>query len=85
MEIILWALTFALKLVGIAVAFMVFKEVLKNGTGTFRTIVSTIGLCIQAGCLKVKSLLVNMIKKERENPEGPNEPDDPTKVEAHVV
>lgn len=85
MEVILWSFTVALKLVGIAVAFMVFKEVLKNGTGTFRTLIGTIGLAVQACCLKIKTLLLKSIKKERENLEGNKEPDDQTKVEAHVI
>ena len=65
MDAIIWSLNLALKLLGIAIGFMIFKEIIKHGTGTFRNIVETIGLGIQAICLKIRSALLKAIQKER--------------------
>lgn len=86
MDAIIWSLNPALKLLGIAIGFMIFKEILKHGTDTFRNIVETIGLGIQAICLKIRSALLKTISKERgEQPTQDQEAEEEEKHEAPVL
>lgn len=84
MDAILFAFRLAVNLLGIAVAFMVFKAVLSNGTGTIKDVINTIGLAIRALCLKARTALLNTIRKETLT-NGNKEPKNPNEVEAHVV
>ena len=86
MDAIIWNLNLALKLLGVAIAFMIFKEILKHGTGTFRSIIETIGLGVQTICLKIRSALLKAIQKERgEQPKSKEEAEEEEKHEAPVL
>ena len=81
MDAILFAFRLSVSMLGIAVAFMVFKAVLSNGTGAIREVIGTIGLALRALCLKARAALLNTIQKETLKT---NKNQDPHQVEAPV-
>lgn len=68
MEAVMWALSQAIKVLGVIGAWYLFKAIVTGGSGTIKDLIDTAELGIQAGCYHLKRMFITKIKKER-NPE----------------
>ena len=82
LDIMLWMLNVAWKILGIACGWILIRYLLKNGKGTFREMLDTLGSAIKTGCYFIRKKLAEMLTKEKETLEAKV---DSTKIEAHVV
>ena len=91
MDVILFMLNLAWKILALCMGSMLFKYVLKNGSGTFREILDTISLGLRTFGHWVRKMCLNYLKKESAEAEGEPEfvkevaPDDPAKDEPKFV
>ena len=61
-----WAVAQAIKVLGIVGCWMLFKWMVSTGSETMRDILEAISMALQAGCLKIKRIAWNHIRKEKE-------------------
>jgi hypothetical protein len=66
MEFIFWTLNIAWKVLGLCIGWMLFRYILKNGSGTFRDILDTITIGIKAMGHAIRKKMLNYLKKESE-------------------
>lgn len=59
-------LSMSWKVFGIMAGWMLIKHLMREGTGTLKELLETIGVAIRAGCLMTKKALWAKIKEERE-------------------
>lgn len=82
LDIMLFMLNVAWKLLGIACGWMLFRYLLRNGKGTFKELLETCGSAIKTGCYFIRKKLAEKLIREKETLDAE---EDSTKVEAHVV
>ena len=83
-DILLFALNLAWKIVALAAGWLLFKYVLKNGTGVFHDLLETLTMALSAGCKIIRKKLVQRLRKENQTEEANNQPET-VKVEGTVV
>lgn len=59
-------LSMSWKVFGIMAGWMLIKHLMREGTGTLKELLETLGIAIRAGCLMLKKALWAKIKEERE-------------------
>lgn len=79
-SVLSWMLGMAWRIAILLIAYTTLKAVLRNGNGTLKEILETIGLAIRAGCLSLKSKLIAKLRsgaeeKETEKAEESNGPE----------
>lgn len=85
MDVILFALNLAWKILAICLGWMLFKYVLKNGSGTFKEILDTISVALRTFGHWIRKICLNYLRKESAEAEGEPEfvkevaPEDPEK------
>lgn len=77
MEILTWILGIAWKTALLCVGWICIKQIIRNGGGTLREVLETLGLAIRAGCLTMRAKLVDKLRKENEDviEENPDVPE----------
>lgn len=73
MDVILWSLNFAWKILAICMGFMLFKYVLKNGSGTFKEVLDTISAVLRTCGHWLRKHCLNYLKKESAEAEAKTE------------
>lgn len=79
-SVLSWMLGMAWRIAILMIGYTALKAVLRNGNGTLKEILETIGLAIRAGCLSLRSKLVERLRsgaeeKETEKAGEPNGPE----------
>ena len=64
MDVILWSLNFAWKILAICIGFMLFKYVLKNGSGTFKEVLDTVSVALRTFGHWLRKHCLNYLKQE---------------------
>lgn len=80
MGVILWWIKAGLEVMCFFIGVYVFFDIIKNGGGTIKMLIRTLGLVVRTLCVKIQSKLLGGTNKETSSDEA-----DPTKVDAHVV
>lgn len=70
-EFLGFMLSIAWKILAVCCGFMLFRYVIRDGKDTFRDLLTTTGLGIQAGCLFLRRKLAAKIKGEPLPEEAP--------------
>ena len=78
-SVLSWMLGMAWRIAILLIAYTTLKAVLRNGNGTLRDILETLGLAIRAGCLSLRGKLLAKLRsgaeeketEEAEEPKGP--------------
>lgn len=84
LDIMLFMLNLGWKILGIACGWILLRYILRNGKGTFKDVLETLGSAIKTGCYFIRKKLAEKLLKEKEK-ENLEAEVDSTKVEAHVV
>lgn len=64
MEIMLWALNLAWKVLVVCMGWMLFRYVVKNGKGTFGELLDTISAVLRTMGHAIRKMCLNYLKKE---------------------
>ena len=76
MEIMLWALNLAWKVLVVCMGWMLFRYIVKNGKGTFGELLDTISAVLRTMGHAIRKMCLNYLKKEEsEAKAGTNETD----------
>ena len=62
-DMLLWMLNISWKLLILIGGWLLLKAVVKDGSGTFKEILCTLGLAIRAGCMKLREWLIMKMTK----------------------
>ena len=81
MKAVMWALGQSIKVLGVVGAWMLFKAIVRNGSGTINDILETVEMGLQAGGLLLKRKFFEIIRKEKRKPDL----EEPAKAEGSVV
>ena len=83
---VVWALSQAIKVVGIVGAWMLFKTLISHGSDTVGNLIETLEMGLEAGCYALKRKFFEMIKKEKAPITAePAKNGDPVQTEGSVV
>lgn len=74
-SILSWILGIAWRTALLCAGFICIKQIVRNGGGTLKEILETLGLGIRAGCIELRRKLVEHLKKEEVIEEDPNGPE----------
>ena len=74
-SILSWVLGIAWRTALLCAGFICVKQIVRNGGGTLKEILETLGLGIRAGCIELRKKLVEHLKKDEEVIEDPNGPE----------
>ena len=85
-DILLFALNVAWKVLCLVAGWILFRYVLKNGKGAIHEILDTISLILTAGCKVLKKKLVQLLRKENgQIEESTAQPTNQVEAEGTVV
>ena len=70
-EFMVFALNLSWKILGLVFGWMLFKYLLKNGSGTFREILDTITIGLRAMGHAIRKKLLTYLRKEAEQEKEP--------------
>lgn len=65
LEIMLFMLNLSWKILGIACGWILLKYLLRNGKGTFKEVLETLGSAIKTGCYFIRKKLADSLRKEK--------------------
>ena len=69
-----WFIRLALEVLALCAGCWLFGYIVKNGTGSIKDFMRTIGMTIKVICVWIRNKLIDSVKKEREAEKGGHEP-----------